>query len=121
MTYCLIADDNPSIRKAARGMLIELGFEVSEAANGADALESCRARCPDVVLLDWNMPVMDGFECLAALQGTGDRQRPKIIFCTTGAEADPIIRAMSEGASEYLVKPYDRDLLAQKVQALGFD
>lgn len=120
MTYCLIADDSPAIRKAARGMLSDMGFDVAEAANGAEALESCRARCPDVLLLDWNMPVMDGFECLAALEALSGRQRPKIIFCTTGAEADPIIRAISAGANEYLVKPFDRDLLAQKVQALGF-
>lgn len=120
MKYCLVADDSAAMRKIMRGMLTELGFEVGEAANGLEALESCRMRRPDVLLLDWNMPVMDGFGCLAALSGQEDAEQPKIIFCTTGAEAEPIIRAMAGGANEYLVKPFDRDLLAQKVQALGF-
>jgi len=120
MKYCIVADDSAAMRKVMRGMLTELGFEVGEAANGLEALESCRARRPDILLLDWNMPVMDGFACLAALRGQEGAEHPKIIFCTTGAEAAPIIRAMAGGASEYLVKPFDRDLLAQKVQAIGF-
>ncbi len=120
MAYCLVADDSPAIRKIVSGMLGELGFEVEEAANGLEALEICRARRPDILLLDWNMPVMDGFECLAALGGLDAAARPQVIFCTTGAEAGPIVRAMAAGASEYLVKPFDRDLLSQKVQALGF-
>lgn len=120
MKYCLVADDSAAMRKVICGMLTELGFEVGEATNGLEALESCRARRPDVLLLDWNMPVMDGFECLAALGAQDGEDQPWIIFCTTGAEAGPIIRAMAAGASEYLVKPFDRDLLAQKVQALDF-
>lgn len=118
MPYCLIADDSPAMRKVLRGLLDELGFEAGEAANGLEALESCRARTPDALLLDWNMPVMDGLEVLAALGEAG--QRPKVIFCTSGADSAPIIRAMSAGASEYLVKPFDRDLLASKFAALGF-
>jgi two-component system chemotaxis response regulator CheY len=117
MSYCLIADDSPAMRKVLRGILTELGFEVDEAANGMEALESCRARCPDAMLLDWNMPVMDGFDVLAALGKDGPR--PKVIFCTSGAESAPVIRAMSAGASEYLVKPFDRDLLSSKFATLG--
>jgi two-component system chemotaxis response regulator CheY len=117
MPYCLIADDSPAMRKVLRGLLDELGFEAGEAANGLEALESCRARTPDALLLDWNMPVMDGLEVLAALGEAGPR--PQVIFCTSGADSAPIIRAMSAGASEYLVKPFDRDLLASKFAALG--
>lgn len=117
MRYCLIADDSAAIRKVMRGLLTELGFEVGEAANGQEALESCRTRSPDALLLDWNMPVMDGLDVLAALGEGG--ARPKVIFCTSGEESAPIIRAMSAGASEYLVKPFDKDLLASKFATLG--
>jgi len=117
MRYCLIADDSPAMRKVTRGLLSELGFEVGEAANGQEALESCRARLPEVLLLDWNMPVMDGLDVLAALdEGSA---RPKVIFCASGAESAPVIRAMAAGASEYLVKPFDKDLLASKFATLG--
>ncbi len=117
MPYCLIADDSPAIRKVLRGLLTELGFEAGEAATGLEALESCRARMPDAILLDCNMPVMDGLEVLRALGQVAGR--PKVIFCTAGAETAPIIRAMAAGASEYLVKPFDRDLLAAKFDTLG--
>lgn len=119
MRYCLIADDSPAMRKVLRGLLGELGFEAGEAANGLEALESCRDRAPDAVLLDWNMPVMDGFAFLDALRSGGAGARPKVIFCTSGAESTPVIRAMAAGASEYLVKPFDKDLLANKFQLLG--
>ncbi len=117
MRYCLIADDSPAMRKVLRGLLSELGFEAGEAANGLEALESCLARAPDALLLDWNMPVMDGLEVLGALQDT--QARPKVIFCTTGAEPAPIVRAMAAGASEYLVKPFDKNILASKFASLG--
>jgi len=100
-------------------MLRDLGFEVGEAANGLEALEACRERMPDAVLLDWNMPAMNGLEFLSALETKKFAKRPSIIFCTTGAEAGPIVSAMSAGASEYLVKPFDQDVLARKFVTLG--
>jgi len=121
MGYCLIADDNPAIRKAVRGMLAELGFEADEAHNGAEALESCHARMPDAILLDWNMPVIDGLGVLTALGESGKGARAKIIFCTTGEDHRPVTRAMAAGASEYLVKPFDKDLLASKFASLGLN
>jgi len=119
MKYCLIADDSLAMRKVMRGILTDLGFEVGEAANGLEALETCRGRMPDAVLLDWNMPVMDGLEFLAALLDGGEGGRPAVIFCMSGAESSPIIRAMSAGASEYLVKPFDKAVLASKFAILG--
>jgi len=117
MAYCLIADDSAAMRRVVRGMLTDLGVEPGEAVDGREAVESCRARMPDAVLLDWNMPIMDGFAVLQAL--SDHRARAKVIFCTSGAEAGPITRAMAAGASEYLIKPFDRDLLAGKFQTLG--
>lgn len=119
MSYCLVADDNPAMRKVLCSLLNDLGFEVGEAANGVEALETCHARMPDAVLVDWNMPVMDGLEFLSALGKQTNGARPKIIFCTSGSESGPIARAISAGASEYLVKPFDKDLLAYKFETLG--
>jgi len=119
MSYCLIADDNSDMRTTLRGMLTDLGFEVEEAATGIEALRSCQSRLPDAMLLDWNMPQMDGMEVLHALSETSAGPWPKIIFCITGAESAAIIRAISAGASEYLVKPFDTKLLSQKLELLG--
>lgn len=119
MSYCLIADDNAAMRHVLRGILADLGFEVGEVSNGQEAMETCRARTPDAILLDWNMPVMDGLAVLDALSGLCNGARPKVIFCTSGAEPEPIVRAMAAGASEYLVKPFDKDLLESKFAMLG--
>lgn len=119
MKHCLVADDSAAIRKVMRSILEELRFDVSEAENGLEALDVCRKRMPDVVLLDWNMPVMDGLEFLVALRAQAGGQGPKVIFCSTARDAEQIVRAMTAGASEYLVKPFDRPLLESKFEEVG--
>lgn len=119
MTHCLIVDDSRSIRKISRYLLEELGFQVSEAENGAVGLSACLAGMPDVILLDWNMPVMDGYSFLKALRGLPGGREPKVVFCTTESEIGYITRALEAGADEYIMKPFDRDILVAKFQELG--
>ena len=83
MKNCLVVDDSKVIRKVARHILESLDLSVSEAVDGQDALTQCEAAAPDVVLLDWNMPIMSGMEFLQALSSAKMTARPKIIFCTT--------------------------------------
>src|SRR3546814_6432473 len=83
MKSFLVVDDSKVIRKVARHILESLQMSVSEACDGRDALTQCEAAIPDVVLLDWNMPVMSGMEFLEALSQREMDARPKIIFCTT--------------------------------------
>lgn len=116
MKKCLVVDDSKVIRKVACHMLETLDFAVEEAGDGSEAIKMLQRDVPDVVLLDWNMPVMDGMEFLHALKGLALEKLPKIIFCTTENDADQIRRAMEAGADEYIMKPFDRETLQSKVE-----
>jgi two-component system, chemotaxis family, chemotaxis protein CheY len=117
--HCLIVDDSVEIRRAARTILEDLSFEISEAGNGLEALERCRKRMPDAVLLDGVMPVMDGMEFLLALRNEEGGASPKVIFCTNYSDAAHIVRAIDAGANEYLMKPFDRGVIEGKFQEIG--
>ena len=119
MKTCLVVDDSKVIRKVARHILETLNFEVSEAADGKEALDSCMASVPDVILLDWNMPVMSGMDFLRALRDTALASRPKVVFCTTENGMAYIRAAIEAGADEYVMKPFDRETLESKRQIVG--
>lgn len=119
MKTCLIVDDSPVVRKLARMMLEGHGFTCHEAAHGALALDACRAAMPAMVLLDWNMPVMDGMDFLAALRGLPGGAAVKVVFCTMENNINSIRQALAAGADEYIMKPFDNDILESKLQHLG--
>ena len=119
MKTCLVVDDSKVIRKVARHILETLDFDVSEAADGREALDSCMNAVPDVILLDWNMPVMSGMDFLRALRDTSLASRPKVVFCTTENGMAYIRAAIEAGADEYVMKPFDRETLESKLQIVG--
>ncbi|WP_134496213.1 response regulator [Microvirga pakistanensis] len=119
MTYCLIVDDSRTIRKVSRDIVESLSLEVAEAENGAAGLAACQVRMPDIVLLDWNMPVMDGYSFLKELRKRPGGETPKVVFCTTENDMDHITRALEAGADEYIMKPFDKVILAAKFRELG--
>ena len=119
MKNCLVVDDSKVIRKVARHILESLDLTVTEACDGRDALEQVGRAVPDVVLLDWNMPVMSGMEFLQALSASKLEAKPKIIFCTTENGVGHIKAAVEAGADEYVMKPFDRDTLESKLQIVG--
>ena len=119
MKTCLVVDDSKVIRKVARHILETLDFTVEEAEDGQIALDHCMADMPDVVLLDWNMPVMSGIEFLRALGREALAARPKVIFCTTENGVAHIRAAIDAGADEYVMKPFDRETLESKFALVG--
>ena len=119
MKTCLIVDDSKVIRKVARHILETLDFTVSEASDGREALDHCLRTVPDVILLDWNMPVMSGMDFLRALRDANIASRPKVVFCTTENGMAYIRAAIDAGADEYVMKPFDRDTLESKLQIVG--
>ncbi len=119
MKHCLVVDDSSVIRKVARCILEEMSFRTTEAENGQEALDRCRDEMPDAVLLDWNMPVMDGIDFLVALRRESDGDVPKVIFCTTENDAEHITQAITAGANEYIMKPFDREIIEAKFQEVG--
>jgi two-component system chemotaxis response regulator CheY len=116
---CLVVDDSRIVRKAARRMIESLGFAVREAEDGAKALAACRESLPEAVLLDWNMPVMDGLEFLKAARAEFGPERPVVVLCTTESGIDRIMQALAEGAQEYVMKPFDAEILHDKFVQAG--
>ena len=119
MKTCLVVDDSSVVRKIARRILEEMEFEIVEAEDGEKALEVCKRALPDAVLLDWNMPIMDGYEFLGNLRRMPGGDTPKVVFCTTENGIDRIARALEAGANEYIMKPFDKDIVAAKFMEVG--
>lgn len=119
MRTCLVVDDSKVIRKVARRILEEFKFEIEEAVDGQDAWQRCRQRLPDMVLLDWNMPVMNGFDFLRQLRATPLPNQPVVVFCTTENDMSHIRAAMDAGADEYIMKPFDREIIEAKLIQVG--
>jgi two-component system chemotaxis response regulator CheY len=119
MKTCLVVDDSGVVRKVARRIVETMGFQVIEAEDGSVALEACKQAFPDAVLLDWNMPVMDGHAFLVQLRALPGGDKPKVVFCTTENGMDHIARALEAGADEYIMKPFDKDIVADKFREVG--
>lgn len=116
---CLVVDDSLTMRRIARRMLEGTGYGVEEAADGACALIACRAHLPDAILLDWNMPVMNGLEFLRALRREFGPENPIVLFCTTESEMTFVAEAIEAGAQEFIIKPYDETILRGKFEQVG--
>lgn len=119
MNQALVVDDSAVIRKVARRIFEGLQFETAEAEDGEKALHACAFLMPDVILLDWNMPVMDGFAVLRGLRKLPGGRKPSVLFCTTERDVAHIARAMHAGANDYMMKPFNRTILQGKLEELG--
>lgn len=119
MKSCLIVDDSKVIRMVARKMLEDLNFEIEEAEDGKKAMEACLRKMPDAILLDWNMPVMSGIDFLIELRKTSGGDSPIVVFCTTENDMKHIQEAMGAGANEYIMKPFDSEIIQTKFAQVG--
>jgi two-component system, chemotaxis family, chemotaxis protein CheY len=116
---CLVVDDSRVIRKVARRILEDLGFEIAEAADGVEAMAWCRTAMPEAILLDWNMPVMDGLDFLRQLRSEPEGHLPVVVFCSVENDLEHIKQALDAGANEYIMKPFDGDILEAKFAQAG--
>lgn len=119
MPHFLVVDDSRVVRKVARRILEDLGFTCDEAEDGQQAYDFCTNKMPDAILLDWNMPVMNGLEFLEKLRQMDGGDAPSVVFCTTENDMDHIMRAMNAGANEYIMKPFDADIMRSKLEQIG--
>lgn len=119
MKRCLVVDDSRVIRKVARRILEDMDFACVEAADGQEAMSACEEHMPDAVLLDWNMPVMNGLDFLKALRKHENGSKPVVIFCTTENDLAHITEALGAGADEYIMKPFDGDIIQSKFSEAG--
>lgn len=117
----LIVDDSKTIRIVLRSIMNELGYEVCEAVDGEDALKVIEAEKAAVtlVLTDWNMPVMNGLELIKNLRQDPELASLKVIMVTTETEVDHIVSALDAGANEYVMKPFTKDLVREKLEQVG--
>ena len=119
MHSCLIVDDSKVVRKLERRIMEELGFSISEAEDGKQAEVFCTSQMPNLILLDWHMPVMNGLEFIKVLRAMPNGTAPKVIFCTTESDMNNIMQALSAGADEYVMKPFDAEIIKGKLQQIG--
>lgn len=119
MKSCLIVDASKVIRLVARKILEDLEFESEEVADGQSALEACRRRMPSAILLDWNLPVMSGIEFLRALRSLPGGEAPRVLFCTIENDLQHIQDAIKAGADEYIMKPFDSEIIQAKFSQVG--
>ncbi|MES2729250.1 MAG: response regulator [Pseudomonadota bacterium] len=119
MTTFLIVDDSTVLRKVARRILEGFGCVCDEAENGELGLKTCAASMPDAILLDWNMPVMNGLDFLIALRARPGGNVPVVIFCTTESDQEHVRAAMQAGANAYIFKPFDADIIQSKMEFLA--
>ena len=116
---CLVVDDSAVVRKVARRILEKQGFAVREAGDGVQAMTACEAAMPDLILLDRNMPVLDGIGFLKVLRSEFGEGAPGVVMCTTEAAMDRILEGLEAGAQEYVMKPFDEDILMEKLALVG--
>jgi two-component system, chemotaxis family, chemotaxis protein CheY len=116
----LIVDDSSTMRKILKSILAGAGFEVAEAKGGTEALDSLQQNCADLALFDWNMPEMTGIELLGKVRSDHRYDGMKIMMVTTESEQLEIELALQQGADEYVMKPFTRDSILDKLQIIGF-
>ncbi len=118
----LIIDDSFATRISIRKILKELGIEYIEAGNGQEALEILKKNPKiDFALIDWNMPIMDGYEFLLNVRADRSYDMKKLIMVTTNSEIEYMIKAVSAGANEYIMKPFDKEILTDKLRLAGIE
>jgi two-component system chemotaxis response regulator CheY len=121
MALALVVDDSKAMRMILAKTLRELGFEVREAANGREALEVIEADkgAVTLVLADWNMPEINGLELLKRLRQDPELASLVVVMVTTETELDQMVAALEAGANEYVMKPFTREILVEKLQMVG--
>ena len=119
MKRCVSVEDSKVVRMVARKILESRNFQIEEAENGEAAMDICRRAMPDAIRLDWNMPVMNGMDFLKGLRGMDGSKRPVVVFCTTENDLKHIQEAISAGADEYIMKPFDSEIIESKFAQIG--
>lgn len=115
----MVVDDSGIVRRVSRGIMEALGYTVCEAEDGQKALEVFADNQPSLILLDWHMPVMNGIEFIRELRARADGKEAVVIFCTTETQLESIQEAITAGANEYVMKPFDEDIIRGKLEQLG--
>jgi two-component system chemotaxis response regulator CheY len=118
MQHCLIIDDSSIIRKYARLIFESLGFRVSDAETADDACMRLELESPDLILVDWHMPGVNVHEFIGKIRTLPLQTSPYIVYLTTENDALDIKRAVSHGADDFLLKPFNREIIEMKLNEI---
>ncbi|MGC8462081.1 MAG: response regulator [Acidimicrobiales bacterium] len=116
----LVVDDSKAVRSILKRILDDLGFGVAQAADGVEALAELRRSKPNLALVDWNMPNLNGLELVVAIRRQETYDGVKLMMVTTESETHQMVRALDAGADEYVMKPFTKDVIVDKLELLGF-
>lgn len=118
----LLVDDSRAARSILRNMLKGLDVELIEAEDGQEALDKLSATGPvDLALIDWNMPVMDGYELVCALRSDRAYDAMPLMMVTAETEMEQVVKALGAGANEFVMKPFSREVIYEKLALLGVE
>ncbi|MBR2033475.1 MAG: response regulator [Alphaproteobacteria bacterium] len=119
MPKCLIADDSKIMRMLIRKIMENFGFDVYEAEDGEEVLEQCVDIHPDIIISDWALPLIDGIDVLYKIRADRKLQQPRFIFCSYITDAAVIRQAIDGGADDFIMRPFDEDIIGSKLAILG--
>lgn len=116
----LVIDDSRAMRTILGGILTDLGFAVTDAEDGERALETLRRCGPfELALVDWNMPLMSGFDFVCVVRRDSEFDGMRLMMVTTETEIERMADALEAGADEYIMKPFSKEMLLEKLKLLG--
>ncbi len=118
MQTCLIADDSKIMRMLLSKIMENFGYTVTEADDGEDLLEQCAKNMPDVIISDWNLPLIDGIDILYKIRADKKIKQPYFIFCSYIKDPEIIKQAIKGGADDFIMRPFDEDIIASKLKII---
>lgn len=118
MPNCLIADDSKIMRMLLTKIMENFGYTVSEAEDGEDVLEQCGRNMPDLIISDWNLPLIDGIDVLYKIRSDKKAMQPVFMFCSYIKDANIIRQALAGGADDFIMRPFDEDIIASKLKII---
>ncbi len=118
MANCIIADDSKIMRMLLSKIMSNFGYNVFEAEDGEDLLEECTRNSPDLIICDWQLPLIDGVDVLLKIRSDKKIKQPIFIFCSYIKDVDIISQALDAGADDFIMRPFDEDIIASKLKIL---
>lgn len=118
MPSCIIADDSKIMRMLLTKIMENFGYSVTEAEDGEDLLEQCAKEIPDLIISDWNLPLIDGIDVLYKIRSDKKIKQPIFLFCSYIRDAEVISQAIAGGADDFIMRPFDEDIIASKLKII---
>ena len=118
MATCIIADDSKIMRMLLSKIMSNFGYNVFEAEDGGDLLELCAKNTPDLIICDWQLPLIDGVDVLLKIRSDKKIKQPIFIFCSYIKDVEIISQALSAGADDFIMRPFDEDIIASKLKII---